>query len=597
MVPKPVLGHLKTLAIAILLSTAIVLPALRPLFYSGFFTMHDDQQVVRLYLLDQSLSAGQFPVRWVDGLGFGFGYPLFIFYPPLVYYLGEIFHLILSATFIVSIKFVFALGFIAAACTMYLWARHHFGFMAGLVASVFYTYTPYHAVDAYVRGALAELFSFVWLPLILHSVDKIFDSRAKNPPPLSWSLLLGGSFAALIITHNLIALPFALISALYALIRLAFTLKGSSFGQGITISKHLLLAAFIGLGASAFFWLPALAEKQYTIVDDILLQERYTYSLHFASPEQLWNSLWGYGGSSPDKLDGFSLKIGKPQLVISAFVFLTATFLIFGKKRRIQSPKLLFLIINGLLLIFAAFMTTNFSRLVWDSLPPLHFLQFPWRFLTFAALFSSLLAGGGIWLAGKLVPNKATTPIVAVIFITLTLIPHLKLFTPETYLEVDDSHYTDPKFVSWTTSKTSFEFVPAGVATTIELPLNITQVDIQKDQIALEPATLVGGQAHIDITHNKPHFKQLHISSDQGAAVQFNTFNFPGWQATIDGQPKFINDDNPLKLIRLSIPQGEHTVSLSFSNTKVRSLGNFITAATLITFAYLITRSIFKKSS
>src|SRR3990170_5624014 len=94
---------------------ALTLPAMIPLFHRGYFSMHDDQQVVRLYELDRALAAGQFPARWVADLGFGFGYPLFIFYPPLVYYVGEIYHLLLGTSFIDSTKLVFMSAFIAAA--------------------------------------------------------------------------------------------------------------------------------------------------------------------------------------------------------------------------------------------------------------------------------------------------------------------------------------------------------------------------------------------------------------------------------------------------------------------------------------------------
>ena len=67
--------HIIALVIVIIASIAISLPLASP----GLFQIHDDQQTARLFLFDQALKAGQFPVRWVDGLGFGFGYPLFVF--------------------------------------------------------------------------------------------------------------------------------------------------------------------------------------------------------------------------------------------------------------------------------------------------------------------------------------------------------------------------------------------------------------------------------------------------------------------------------------------------------------------------------------
>src|SRR5690606_30776684 len=133
---------------------------------------------------------------------------------PLVYYTGELFHLLLGLSYIDSMKIVFGISFVGAALTMYVWSKKHFGAVPAVVAALFYTYAPYRAVDAYVRGALAESFAFVWLPLILLSIDRIAELSAANKDQklqLRWIILLGISYAALMITHNLIVLPFTLI--------------------------------------------------------------------------------------------------------------------------------------------------------------------------------------------------------------------------------------------------------------------------------------------------------------------------------------------------------------------------------------------------
>src|SRR3990167_10735923 len=101
----------KLLALLLILIGAVIISW--PLTKSGLPIIHDDQQVARLFVFDQALKAGQFPIRWVDSLGFGFGYPLFVFYPPLVYILGEIFHLI-GFGFISSTKLVFFLSILGS---------------------------------------------------------------------------------------------------------------------------------------------------------------------------------------------------------------------------------------------------------------------------------------------------------------------------------------------------------------------------------------------------------------------------------------------------------------------------------------------------
>src|SRR3989338_129996 len=121
-------------------SILVSLPLLKP----GLFIIHDDQQIARLLLFDKALKAGQFPVRWVDELGFGFGYPLFNFYPPLAYIFGELYH-ILGFNLVNSIKLVLFTSLIASGLTMYWFAKSLFGRLAGSVAALFYLLSPYRA--------------------------------------------------------------------------------------------------------------------------------------------------------------------------------------------------------------------------------------------------------------------------------------------------------------------------------------------------------------------------------------------------------------------------------------------------------------------
>ena len=563
----------------IILILLLIAPTLFPLFHPGFFVMHDDQQVVRLFALDTALSGGQFPVRWVSHLGFGYGYPLFIFYPPLVYYLGEIYHLLLQASFIVSIKLVFATALIASALAMYFWAKHQFGRASGVTAALFYTYVPYKAVDAYVRGALAELFSFVWLPLILLGIDRLFSPKSTHP--LRWCLLVSLSSAALVLTHPLIALPFALLLLLYLLFKLLFTLS-----KGVRPLRRPLLLVIGSLALatllSASFWLPSLAEKRFTLVDQILLTEKYTYSQHFVYLGQLWNSIWGYGGSTAGTLDGISFKIGKLHLVLALFSLVLS--LVHLYRRRLYSAAAAALTAS-ILLSVAALLTTNYTAFVWDRFQPLQYLQFPWRFLTFTALFASFLAGSFIYFVRKLAGPVPAFGI-SLIAITLLFPPNLKLFRPQQYLDVTTPHYTSDEFAKWTISKTSFEFVPQGVATRAG-ENGVTQLALDRDQIATS-AIKPSATATAKILTDYPHLKTVAVSAIQNTNFTFNTFNFPGWQARVDGTRVNINDNNPLKLVTVPVPSGDHTVTLEFTNTRVRSVANLLSLLGLFMIILLL---------
>jgi hypothetical protein len=207
----------------IILLFLLIAPVVIPLFSPGFFVSDDgDWMVIRLSAFHQTLRTGQFPVRFLERLNHGFGYPVTNFLYPLPFYLGEAIHL-LGFNFVDCIKILFIASFILGAIFMYLYA--------GLIAAVVYTYFPYRLFDVYKRGSLGEAVAFIFLPLIFYFIDKkkiVFAAIAT---------------AALITSHNVIAFIFLPVIFVY--------------------SKNLKLI-FLALLLSAFFWLPALYDLQFT---------------------------------------------------------------------------------------------------------------------------------------------------------------------------------------------------------------------------------------------------------------------------------------------------------------------------------------------
>ena len=85
----------------------ISLVALWPFFKKGFFETHDGEwMVIRFSAFHQTLTGGQFPVRFVDRLNNNYGYPVLNFLYPLPFYLSEI-PKILGIGFVDSVKITF----------------------------------------------------------------------------------------------------------------------------------------------------------------------------------------------------------------------------------------------------------------------------------------------------------------------------------------------------------------------------------------------------------------------------------------------------------------------------------------------------------
>lgn len=559
-----------SLPFLLIVSLAVSLPLAKP----GLYTVHDDQQIARLFLFDEAVKSGQFPVRWVDKLGFGFGYPLFVFYPPLVYMAGEMFHLI-GFGFIDSIKLVFFTSIFASAIFMYVFSKELFGKLAALTSAMFYVFVPYRALDIYVRGALAESFSFVWLPAILWSFFKLYKTQKT-----SYTIISAIFLSFLMITHNLIFLPFMIILPFYLL----FLLYKSQKRKDLFL--NFVLAGIIGAGFSAFFWMPALIEKKYTIVDSLLVVNLASYKIHFVYPQQLWNWQWGFGGSAQGLSDGISFKIGKLHVISSILATILAVFILVKNKKssKVIANNCQQIIFFFILFIFSALMATYLSKPIWDIVKPLSYLQFPWRFLTFTALFTSILAGSLVYLL-----KLPILRVLSVIFLALALIiPNFKLFKPQSYrTNLNDKIATSNEIIEWNVSRSSFEYAPKGVELyKSELGTNI--IKIEKDEIPMQKIEIEDSNSQISNLKTSPTKVSFQTINQTPSVVKANIFNFPGWSVKVNGNSVKISDNNKFKLITFPVPKGESQVLIEFGNTKTRSVANMISLFTILFVISLI---------
>lgn len=542
----------------IVISLAVVLLlsfwAIKPLFHEYMYHIHDDDQVVRVAQMAKALSDGQFPVRWTPDLGYGYGDLIFNFYSPLPYYVGAVFNLagveILKAT-----QIMFIIGILLSSITMYFFAREFWGERGGIFSAMLYLYAPYHAVDIYVRGALAEIWGIGLLPLPFLAVYKVMRT-----PSYRWFVIGSLSYAALLLSHNITAFVASPLLVLYSLYLLfAYKLQRKTIAYAFAILGG-------GLLLSAFFWLPALKE-QHLIGTWAFTKGSTDYALHFVCPEQLWSSPWAFGTSVPGCTDYMSLKIGKFHLLFAGVAgFL---FLIFRKKNK-QTTILPFFL--GLLLL-SIFMTLEWSKFLWDTITPLALVQFPWRYLIFITFAAGFV--GGAWFL--LITNKkpwlqSTVLVVCFILVVFNarLLPlrwEAKYFVADFYLTAKGIDYLTQENIKWRVSSYTREYIPK----TLVQPLEQAGI-VRKKLVPSKTVTL----SQIDIQSTKHTFK---TSSETGGTVIDNTAYFPGWKVFIDR--KEVTIKKPQGKIHINIPQGTHEVIVIFTNTPIRTLANTLSLLAL----------------
>lgn len=352
------------------------IPAFSDLLKPGFFPMHDDLQFFRLFELDKCVKDYQFPCRWVPDAGFGYGYPLMQFYPPMPYYPMELLNL-LGAGLFWSVKIMFALAFVVSGIGMYLLAKEMFGIWGGFFSAILYIYAPYHSVDIYVRGALNEAWGMAWFPFVLLYIYKLI----KNTKEKKNFVFLGIYLALQLTSHNVMTMVFAPTAAIWALYWIITTKNYKSISS-------LLYSGILGVSLSAFFFIPVVLEQKFVHVDSMMVGY-FNYLAHFADLKQLFISqFWGYGGSTWGPEDGMSFSIGIMQWI---FAFFAGGLALFSyKKNKALSLSVLFMIFAGL---GYAFLTHSRSVFLWDHIKLLQFSQFPWRLVALIVFYFSFAAG------------------------------------------------------------------------------------------------------------------------------------------------------------------------------------------------------------
>lgn len=539
--------------------TIVSIWACKPLFAQGFFLMHDDTQVARVFEMGRALKDGMFPVRWSTDLGYGYGYPLFNFYAPFAYYVGGVLVLV-GINALLATKITIVMAMLLAGISMYFLAGDLFGLTGGIVSAIFYELSLYHALDLYVRGDLAELFAYGFIPLVFLGMKKVVEAIKGNMEIrryYQWIYIGGIGFGGIILSHNLTAFMVCFFLIPY------FLLSVFSTRKLLKTCLLLLLTLGMGIAVSAFYWIPVLQELKYTNVFS-QIGGTADFHKHFVCLIQFWYSPWGYGGSVPGCVDGLSFMQGKVPILLS-LLSLSGVVLLWRRSRRYSF--LFLLLFFGW--VVSLYLTTQYSQPVWNKFALMSFLQYPWRFLVFAAFFSSLLGGGVIWLSTLFASSHRFSYVFAGLLILLICSLQGKYFVPQFVMHVSSDYYTNDSMLRWNTSKTSDEYLPPF------FPKPRTPKGTVTHTIGINPK-----YGTVTNVVEKTQVKKAVVSVSRSAYYILGLASFPAWHIYLDNKPaRYFSS---MGRFILYIPQGKHVITLQYEETTSEVIGDMVSLGGLI---------------
>ncbi len=389
----------------------LTLPSVWYLFFNGFIKTDDGNwMIIRFSAFYQTLRDGQFPVRFLGRLNYGYGYPVANFLYPGFMYIGIPLKLV-GFGFINVIKLIIGMSVILSGVFTFLWLNKIFKIWDSFFGTLFYIWAPYHLYDVSKRGSVGEILSLAIAPFVLWQIER-------------QDLVLSSlGLAVLLISHNTLAILFLAMIILFMTISLYVEKKKTH------LAHFYLKVLLFGFGISSFFILPAIFELGNTVF-------------------------------SKTKISNFNQYFADYNLIgITTFVIVVAAIVPFLLKKGLYKKHYLTLLMSGVAIV-TIFFASPLSALLWKFLP-VSFIQFPFRILSL-----TLIAGAFLFafvLSQLLTKYKfaiGVTLLIATIYFSKDYLLPKMSDEPDTFYSTNEATTTvmDEYMPTWVIQKPSSHF-------------------------------------------------------------------------------------------------------------------------------------------
>ena len=533
---------------------------------------HDGHlHVHRVAAMRHAWENGVLFTRWLPDLAFGYGYPFFIYREPAPLYAVMLPHL-LGVSLPAASNIFYTVCIMAAGWFMFLWVKDVSGSRAGLVSAVAYMAAPYILIDALIRGNAPESLALPLFPFLLW-----MGRRWMAQGSVKTFLLSVFGLAFLSLSHNISILIFSPLFLIYLL-----TVGWLHQLPWRRLLVRILLLFGLGLGMTFFYTGGALLEMDEVTLSQSTTTRNNDFHFNFAS----WSEILAAPGAEDPILLNPPLPIRLGWVPASLAIIGISTLFWRKNKREQRWHVVMMAAAAGLFL----FMALPISLPIWEKLPLIDFVQFPWRFIGRAALPAAFLAGApfAATIRSDSAPSGSRKNLFSqaalVVVVGLLLLEALPSLYPR-YCE-ENSFPTILNVHAYEQATGLVGIDPEGSyfpRTVLKRPKNSAlEADYQAGAI---PQRFDMSALPNDATATAEYDKlaaSVKVNTPTAFTARYLSFAFPGWVVSIDGLQVPITPGDPDGLITFSVPSGEHTITVRWQSTFMRTVLSLVSFLALI---------------
>jgi hypothetical protein len=510
--------------------------------------------------------------HWAPGSNFGAGEPRFIFYPPLTWMIGAALGVILPWR-LVGTVFGFML-FAGIGLANRALAREVLDDGAATLAGCAAIFFGYALLTFYIRSDFAELAGGFWIPLML-----LFLLRDRNPAGGLWMRTLDGSTAALAITVAGVWLSNApaglMASYLLASLAVAAAVTGRSWAPVLRAT----IGVALGLGLAGDFLVPAGWEQGWANLKSAIAIPHYRVETSWLFAHHTDPSLLQYSHDQHLKIASW--------VAVSMIAVTVLGAIVAWMRGALPGPRRWW--IPLLLVPFAVlFLLLPISLPVWNFLPRLRYLQFPWRWLLVLEAPMAVFFASAVWFVP--IRRRITAVVLcSLLFVGLSVGAGRYWFrdcgTDQDMIaqaeEIGMGVYGKPEYAPTGAKYADVLFNQPGACLVPDLESVLGQPSVHPTL----PSPIVrrgGCQAGLRAIFYEPEHKRITGVADQAGYLILKIRSYPAWRVTVNDKAATPVVERGYGLIAVAVPKGPVNVVVDWSTTPDVIVGRWISFLSLL---------------